>query len=516
MADPNRSINIKSDKYSKRDMEEKEDGEVDDDSMDSDEDQRGNKKSNLPVYCICRSTKADGFMIGCDNCEEWYHGDCISITEVDAKKIKKYFCLLCIERNPSLEIVYKEKKGGRKKATVTSEPVSHQSTVVSKPLEEVNRDRGYYGDDDYEPVARKKRYFPSDDSDEDSDHRRKPSKVKKTSSSQAKGRSGGKPTNTGRSVGRKPKESRHDERRRGKQNSESKRGRKTRTSLDQASDGPKQCYGPGCIEVARKGSKYCSEKCGLKLAENRILEILPQRIREWQEHPSVADELSSQGLDKIRHEQQEARKMLEELEKRTQDLDDMIETAKRTVVPFTEEEEEEYEDQQEPEDDHSTYCVTCGHEVNNRVAMRHMERCFNKYESQTSLGSVYKTKIDNLFCDSYNPHQKTYCKRLRVLCPEHSKDPKIGDDEVCGYPLVSNVFNETGSFCRVLKKKCSKHHGWEKMRRALIDMERVQQWLRIDDLFEREQKTRFAMANRGGVLALMLHKTILASDDTHM
>ena len=29
-----------------------------------------------------------------------------------------------------------------------------------------------------------------------------------------------------------------------------------------------------------------------------------------------------------------------------------------------------------------------------------------------------------MFCDSYNPQQKTYCKRLKVLCPEHSKEPK--------------------------------------------------------------------------------------------
>jgi len=29
---------------------------------------------------------------------------------------------------------------------------------------------------------------------------------------------------------------------------------------------PRQCYGPGCVEAARYGSKYCSDECGLKLA----------------------------------------------------------------------------------------------------------------------------------------------------------------------------------------------------------------------------------------------------------
>lgn len=36
-----------------------------------------------------------------------------------------------------------------------------------------------------------------------------------------------------------------------------------------------------------------------------------------------------------------------------------------------------------------------------------------------------------MFCDYYNPSSRTYCKRLRVLCPEHSKDPKVNDTEVC-------------------------------------------------------------------------------------
>ena len=32
---------------------------------------------------------------GCDNCEEWYHGDCIGVTQRDAKIIKVFFCQTC-------------------------------------------------------------------------------------------------------------------------------------------------------------------------------------------------------------------------------------------------------------------------------------------------------------------------------------------------------------------------------------------------------------------------------------
>ena len=75
----------------------------------------------------------------------------------------------------------------------------------------------------------------------------------------------------------------------------------------------------------------------------------------------------------------------------------------------------------------SVSCVTCGHGLTVRNAIRHMERCFNKFESQTSFGSIFQTKIEgnNMFCDFYNPSNGTYCKRLRVLCPEHCKDPKV-------------------------------------------------------------------------------------------
>lgn len=50
-----------------------------------------------------------------------------------------------------------------------------------------------------------------------------------------------------------------------------------------------------------------------------------------------------------------------------------------------------------------------------------------QFEAQTSFGSIYKTRIEgnSMFCDYYNAQQKVYCKRLKVLCPEHTKEPKV-------------------------------------------------------------------------------------------
>lgn len=52
---------------------------------------------------------------------------------------------------------------------------------------------------------------------------------------------------------------------------------------------------------------------------------------------------------------------------------------------------------------------------------------------------------------------------------------KISPTDVCGCPLVTNVFEETGDFCRASKRTCLKHYCWEKLRRAEIDLQRIQQ-----------------------------------------
>lgn len=38
-------------------------------------------------------------------------------------------------------------------------------------------------------------------------------------------------------------------------------------------DFARQCYGPGCVNSARYGSKYCSDVCGTKLATSRIFQV---------------------------------------------------------------------------------------------------------------------------------------------------------------------------------------------------------------------------------------------------
>lgn len=287
------------------------------------------------------------------------------------------------------------------------------------------------------------------------------------------------------------------------------RRRKVSTSSDEIElelpllDGLRHCFGPGCQMSARPQSKYCSDECGVKLATNRIYQVLPQRIQEWSLSPAIGEENNKKLLDTIRAKQIIVRATLAELDRRHAELDLLVERAKRCSLDQTAIERAEGEDEM------SMYCITCGHEIHSKTAIRHMEKCFIKYESQASFGSTFKTRIDgnSIFCDFYNVTSNIYCKRLRVLCPEHCKDPKVNDTDICGCPLTTNIFELTGEFCRVSKKSCFRHYVWEKIRRAEIDLERVRQWLKMDELLELERQTRSVMASRAGVLGLMLHST---------
>lgn len=69
---------------------------------------------NAPVYCFCRKPDMNCFMIACDSCSEWFHGDCINISEKMAKTIRVWYCEKCRSKNESLEIKFRSKKSREK------------------------------------------------------------------------------------------------------------------------------------------------------------------------------------------------------------------------------------------------------------------------------------------------------------------------------------------------------------------------------------------------------------------
>ncbi|XP_022081403.1 CXXC-type zinc finger protein 1-like [Acanthaster planci] len=600
------------------------------------------EESEEPIqYCICRSTDGTRFMICCDYCEEWYHGDCIGIEKEASKSIRRYACPPCTKSNPEAKTLYKEKrdskdavrkdkererdKEDREKAArelLKKKKKKKKKKQKAKELEEERRKRKkeekkkklkkmskggtgssseregrkatgaaarharrcgqcgpcqlvsdcgkcdfcldmkkYGGQNKLRQKCRlkqcirlaskvlRKQHAPTQsdswettsvDTDTDSQsvfperYTRKPPPTVDVSlvdhydytmrpeldpSSEKKEKREKKD--------KKEKQPEAKEKQKEPEKRPTKEERKRKRSQQKpALDEPKfkrvlrshsttgaaaeedlpQCYGPGCVNAARPSSKYCSEACGLKLATNRLFEFLPQRIQQWQRSPCIAEENNKKSLEKMRSEMEEVKKKIAELDGKIVKLNNLIERAKKEKVA----QDQDSTDGESEEADLSIFCVSCGHPINPARALRHMSKCYSKYESQTSFGSAFKTKIvgESMFCDFFNQQQNTYCKRLKVLCPEHTKEPKVSADEVCGCPLVADVFQETRGFCRVAKRKCSKHYNWEKLRRAEIDLERVRWWLKLDELLEQERNVRQAMFNRAGVLGLMLHQTL--------
>ena len=50
-------------------------------------------KDNL--HCLCRGPDDGRFMIQCDECREWFHGECVHVTEIQAGLIDVYLCPGC-------------------------------------------------------------------------------------------------------------------------------------------------------------------------------------------------------------------------------------------------------------------------------------------------------------------------------------------------------------------------------------------------------------------------------------
>ncbi|XP_045164491.1 CXXC-type zinc finger protein 1-like isoform X1 [Mercenaria mercenaria] len=514
-------------------------------------------------YCICRSTDGTRFMIACDNCEEWYHGDCIGVTEKDAQFIKQYYCGPCRERDPTLVTRYKHKKHkekAEKKIPLKPEKLDRAALEYKGKLREPEiaedkkkssrrcgqctachrtedcgrcdfcKDMKKFGgpnrirqkcrlrqcsnfglgiltvkdlDDSMSSPQLKDvlsspgfvNFFGKDQAKLDKSEKKRKKKLSGKEDTPRKKYKDKKSPTKKKQKGREHKREHHH-----------RHYQEYEEVEEPEEEVQKQCLGPGCVNPVRTASKYCSDECGLKLAKSRIYELLPPKIQQWQSSPCVAEEKNRRTLDKIRQEQMEARQKLVELEMKIQELDALVDRAKHAKCEAEKEQPSESEDEME----YNLFCVTCGLEINQKTALKHMERCFAKFEAQTSFGSIYKTRIEgtSMFCDFYNSQSKTYCKRLKVICPEHMKEPRVPADEVCGCPLVSDVFQETGEICLTAKRRCNKHYGWEKCRRAQIDMERVRQWMKIDDLFEQERNVRHALSNRMGVLGLMLHQTV--------
>lgn len=103
----------------KQDHKEQKQEVEEEEKSDSDSDDEYNDPNRL--WCICRKPHNGRFMISCDVCEEWFHGDCVGVTVQRGKQMEKkgeeYVCPTCL-KNKGKQV--KQEQGTEKHASKIS------------------------------------------------------------------------------------------------------------------------------------------------------------------------------------------------------------------------------------------------------------------------------------------------------------------------------------------------------------------------------------------------------------
>ncbi|XP_055337851.1 CXXC-type zinc finger protein 1-like isoform X2 [Paramacrobiotus metropolitanus] len=525
------------------------------------------------LYCVCRSAASDRFMIQCDKCEEWFHGDCVRVTQTEGNRINNYFCATCQEKDPSLKITYKatKKRSSEKKPRKSSSKKEPKRTAASPPADAAAPrpapeagQPGAAGGPGNGPASTS---VSASDAEDDGDWEaagagppagaprkgrasvehngavavRRPAKAR-SKTPKGKGSPAGSPAKP--AGGRKTPAKAAAIARQSFENTKQSRnlakkgaGKKAKAPVKAVTPpqaavvagaaagaghaeeeegrefagfdrkNMKQCLGPKCCFAAAPNSKYCSEECGRSLAAKRLMTIMPQRLEQFGQHTYAATLLNQKDMDGIRKKLADCKVMLEKLQARKAHLEADMRLGKRTP-PAADQEAEE--DAVKDTQDTSLICITCGRLVSIRTALKHFEGCSNKLENQTSYGSAFITATSsNIFCDTLNPKTMTYCKRLKVICPEHYKEA-VDEHEVCGFPLTAGDEEAGGErrFCSLFKKNCPKHPSWERIKQAEIDLETLRTWIKMDELVEQERMIMVAIQSRGGIFHCMSNYTL--------
>lgn len=59
--------------------------------------------------CGCCARGESEFMVACDSCDEWFHYECVRLTESQVARIKYFYCEKC-EDEKALVTLWKARK----------------------------------------------------------------------------------------------------------------------------------------------------------------------------------------------------------------------------------------------------------------------------------------------------------------------------------------------------------------------------------------------------------------------
>lgn len=481
-----------------------------------------NKKSSRPgseKYCICDNDDYTVFMICCDFCEMWYHGGCVNVSKSDSKKIEKFSCTTCHTKNPECKTVYKQSKKHKitaedkapftqaaqilrcgncigcirtadcgkcenclTKKSLCRDRVCVQSAELNKKTSDATSETGRARIDENKKLFKKASHrCDSLDNTQHDARSTKPLKEDNYSSSINAQLASIYNTYTN-----------------------------TKEYQAEQMQCAKQCYGPECVNSARIGSNYCSDECGLALAEKRLRVILPQKVLMYFEQTPAEEKNDIERMEHLQKEMVQLQNELNLLDTFQENVKKFI-AAIRTAIPLT---------KTEPNGDENFVlnCAVCSGEFSIKDITRHTQSCFVRTERQSTFATNSKLPMNpmNLVCDAFNKTNKTYCKRLRVICSEHYKDDN--EIKICGCPLAwykgrGLDFREmflspeeivsNSDCCREKRKHCLNHQNWAQTALALIDNERMNLLNKIDEDAEKHRQIQRQKNSRGDVISLL-------------
>ncbi|KIM24052.1 hypothetical protein M408DRAFT_331973 [Serendipita vermifera MAFF 305830] len=59
------------------------------------------------LYCVCRELYDNRFMLGCDNCDEWFHPPCLGMEDFQCDLLEHFYCASCRKVDPSLKTTWR-------------------------------------------------------------------------------------------------------------------------------------------------------------------------------------------------------------------------------------------------------------------------------------------------------------------------------------------------------------------------------------------------------------------------
>uniref|UniRef100_A0A0N4Z6W0 CXXC-type zinc finger protein 1 n=1 Tax=Parastrongyloides trichosuri TaxID=131310 RepID=A0A0N4Z6W0_PARTI len=268
----------------------------------------------------------------------------------------------------------------------------------------------------------------------------------------------------------------------------------------------RRCLWLECEYLAAAGSKYCSYECGKKLAKERLIRQAAYIQEDGMKYNFIKEKYKSE-IDRMIVVCRNKLENLNKASKCARMLSEFI--IKQLNVEYVSKDDEVRASKV------FVLCLICGGEIDRNIYGSHIVKCLVKKEKQAYYGSEERGSIAiGILCEQYSSKFKSYCKRLKIICPEHPCKDVDDNLKVCSYPsdldeevkkskdlyffsLSDKIFN--GNKCTNEYGNCCEHPNWYRYTLANIDSYRYGELDQLNECRTLISKYNSFINNRGNV-----------------